>query len=435
MTRWLVAFSLAALLTVAAGYLILLNSQPVTVQHLPGHSITAPLATVLLAAFAAGAILVALIASLRAIVRGWRAWQRRRHGRREARHAAATARAQDLVWKGDYAQARAEILRAEGDVPGEMPRLVLLAETHLHEGDPAAARRILEHGIVHIGPDPRLLDLLAEAAERTGDLRAAASALERARQLLPDSPRLARHLRDVYVAAGRWTEALEVQSHFLLGIRSAEALAVERATLRGLRYQGALAEAEPRRAVRLLAALAREYPDFLPAWVSAGDMLATSGRRTAARRLWERGARHRASTVLLERVAQLNQGDGKPERTLRLCGRLARRHPESIGLALFTARLHVQQGALDEAAAVLDGLPAAVKDQPLVEALWGEIHRRRGNHDLAVESLASACRADRVTAPFRCGDCRRPAALWKARCDGCGRWGTLASEADTVTPA
>jgi tetratricopeptide (TPR) repeat protein len=432
MTRWLVAFSLAALLTVAAGYLILLNSTPVTVQHFPGHSITAPLAAVILVAFAAGGVLVGLIASMRALTRGWRGWKVRRHARRQARHAAATARAQDLAWKGDYAQARAEILRAEGDVPAEMPRLVLLAETHLHDGDAATARRVLEQGIVQLGPDPRLLDLLAEAAERTGDLRAAAGAIERARQALPDSPRLARHLRDVYVAAGRWTEALAVQSHLLLGIRSPEALADERATLRGLRYQAALAEAEPRRAVRLLAARAREQPDFLPAWVSAGDVLVAHGRRTAARRLWERGARHRPATVLLERIAQLNQGDEKPERTLRLCRRLARRHPDSIGLALFTAGVHVQRGALDEAAAVLDQLPAGAADRPLVHALWGEVHRRRGNPDLAVEKLASACRPDRVTAPFRCGDCRRPAATWKARCDGCGRWGTLASEADTA---
>src|SRR5262249_59632254 len=102
------------------------------------------------------------------------------------------------------------------DVRAEGERLVLLAESHLHEGDAAGARKVLEEGILRVGLEPRLLDLLAEAAERSGDVRGAADALERARLARPDSPRLARRLRDVYAHAGRWTEALAVQGEILL---------------------------------------------------------------------------------------------------------------------------------------------------------------------------------------------------------------------------
>src|SRR5262249_47108799 len=58
--------------------------------------------------------------------------------------------------------------------------------------------------------------------------------------------------------------------------------------MRGRRYQPALDGAGPPRAARLLLALAREDPSFLPAWVGAGDVLAQSGRRVRARRVWER---------------------------------------------------------------------------------------------------------------------------------------------------
>ena len=73
----------------------------------------------------------------------------------------------------------------------------------MNDDDPAGARRILEDGLHQTGPEPRLLVLLAEAAERTGDLSAATDALARARAAHPESPRLARRLRDVHAAAGR----------------------------------------------------------------------------------------------------------------------------------------------------------------------------------------------------------------------------------------
>src|SRR5262249_61989124 len=124
------------------------------------------------------------------------------HARRESRRAATVARAQQLVWAGDYRQARSELLRGESGIPEDTERLVLLAETHLNEGDPAGARKVLEEGLHRVGLDARLLDLPAEAAERAGDLRAAADALERARRARPESPRLARRLRDVYGSTG-----------------------------------------------------------------------------------------------------------------------------------------------------------------------------------------------------------------------------------------
>src|SRR5207245_11272343 len=144
------------------------------------------------------------------------------------------------------------LLRVErGAAPSDATRLALLAETHLNDDDPAAARKLLEEGLQEAGPEPRLLVLLAEAAERTGDLRAAADALERARAVHPESPRLARRLRDVHAAAGRWSEALVVQGEILLRIHDAASLAREERALRGLRYQAALAEPELRRAGRL----------------------------------------------------------------------------------------------------------------------------------------------------------------------------------------
>jgi lipopolysaccharide biosynthesis regulator YciM/uncharacterized integral membrane protein len=414
------------LLLIAAGYVAFLNPDPVVVRLTPGRTVTHPLAVALLVSFLVGASFVALAAGARAGARGWRSWRRERRERRAAQRAAVTAHVRELVWGGDYAQARAELLRHDRGAPADAARLELLAETYLGEGNPAAARPLLEEGLGRWGKDPHLLALLADAAERGGDAAAAVDALARAYRERPQSPRLARRLRDLHAAAGRWSEAVALQGDILLALRDPVLLAAEGAVLRGLRYQAALQEPDPRRATRLLVGIAREDPRFVPAWVSAGDQLLRAGRRVAARRLWERGARRQPAVVLLERIERLNGDEGKAARTTRLYRRLQRRQPGAHVLALLLTRHLLAEGAIEEAAQTLAALPAPLANHPVAQALWGEIHRRRGNHTLAADTLARAVAPDlAMLAPFRCLACQEPADAWEARCRSCGRWGTL----------
>jgi predicted Zn-dependent protease len=146
--------------------------------------------------------------------------------------------------------------------------------------------------------------------------------------------------------------------------------------------------------------------------------------------VWERGARRQPAVVLLERLERLNASEGKPERTARFYRRLQRRHPESSAVALLLVRHLVNQGKLEEAAAALNGLPAAVAAHPLVHALWGEVHRRQGNHNLAADTYARAFGPELAVGPFRCATCRRTAESWKGYCEECRRWGTLEGRAE-----
>jgi tetratricopeptide (TPR) repeat protein len=433
-TRWLGAI-FALLLMIGAGWLVFLNPDPVIVRVTPRFTYAPPLAGALLSAFACGALVVGLVGVARAGARSWHSWRSSRRARREARRHAVTDQARQLVWAGEYGQARAALLRDEGGVPADATRLALLAEAHLHDGDVAAARRVLEHGMRQEGVavNPHLLALLAEATERGGDLAAAADALEQARQLLPQSPRLARRLRDVYLAAQRWPDALRLQGEILLGVRDPAALADEERVLRGVRYQAALGEADGRTAARHLIALAREDPQFLPAWVSAGDLFARAGRPVSARRAWERGLRHVPAPVLLDRLERLATSQGRPERVARVYRRVLRRHRNATAVPLIYARHLITRGALDDAAELLAGLPSTLEGHALPQALWGELHRRRGNDKLAAESFSRAMGLDLgLLVPYRCEACRLPADTWAGFCDGCRRWGTYRAAAESV---
>ena len=423
MGYWLTAIAAAAL-TIAAGWFFLLNGGPVIVRLAPSHTVAAPLGGALLGAFFAGGAVVGLLATAGAGLRGWRAIGTRRRARRVARRVESLARAHQRVWTGDAARARAELLRAPEPPDSDASRLALLAETHLQEGDPSAARAVLEGGLPQVGQEPRLLDLLAQAAEALGDRRAALDALQRAHTALPTSPRLAARLRDGYAATGRWEEAVAMQADILLRLRSPALLAPERERLVGLRYEASLAEPDDLRAARQLHGLAREAPEFVPAWVSAGDRYARAGRSFHARRTWKRGLRQRPAAVLLDRVEAHDSAAGQPARTTRLFRRVAARHPENAGLTLRLARHLLAHEALDEAAGILDaGVMPAVRQ---ADALRGELARTRGDAAAAADGFARALGPDLgLTTPWRCVACTATTATWTARCSACGRWDTL----------
>src|SRR5262245_23103473 len=122
MRYWLTAI-VAAALTIAGGWFVLLNQADVLVQVAPERAVAAPLGATLLTAFLGGAGLVALVASAGAIGRAWRAARARRRARREARGRETTARARHLVWAGETSAARAELLRAPELPDSEASRL------------------------------------------------------------------------------------------------------------------------------------------------------------------------------------------------------------------------------------------------------------------------------------------------------------------------
>jgi thioredoxin-like negative regulator of GroEL/uncharacterized integral membrane protein len=428
MRYWLTAV-VAAAFTIAAGWLFLLNQSYVPVRLTPSRTLAAPLGGLLLVAFVLGALVVGALATGGAIARGWRSARARGRSRREMRRRESIARGRELVWHGETSAARAELARPAEHPALDASRVALLAETHLQEGDAESARALLLGGAPGTGVEPRSLDLLARAAEELGDRPGAIDALERAYRAAPGSPRIAARLRDLYAAHGRWAEAAGMQAELLLRLRAPGRLVVERDRLVGLRYEAGAAEPDPRRAARQLRGIAREAPDFIPAWVTAGERYAESGRAFIARRTWVRGLRRRRAAVLLDRIEAHDAAAGQPQRTTRLLRGLHRRHADEPSVALRLARHLIGRGDLDEAAQVLNGLPDGAA--ALADALRGELARARGDAGAAADAFARALGPDLgLAAPWRCAACGAGTARWAARCTACHRWDSLRARAE-----
>ena len=256
------------------------------------------------------------------------------------------------------------------------------------------------------------------------DLTAATDAAERAVRERPESPWLLRRLRDLYARAERWTDALAVTERLVVRLRTPELLDEELAAMRALRHQVARAEPDARAGARALLSLAREDPQFVAAWLAAGDRLLEAGRPMRARRAWVRGTKHQPAAVLLARVETHDAGNGHPGRTARLYRRLVRRHPGNPTVALLYARHLLRTHALDEAAALL-ATPLA---SPVAEALRGELARQHGDYEAAATALGRALGPELGLDPgWTCGVCGAAATHWEVRCSHCRRWNTLAA--------
>jgi len=284
----------------------------------------------------------------------------------------------------------------------------------------AARRRARREQRAELPPDNPL--------ERA-DVSAAITAAERDLRTRPESPWLLRRLRDLYARAERWPDALATTERLVVRLRTPALLEEELAALRALRYQVAVAAPEAREGARALLTLAREDPQFVAAWVSAGDRLLEAGQRARARRTWMRGTKHRPALVLLARVEAHDAAEGNPGRTTRLYRRLRYRHPADETLRLLFARHLLRTHAATEAAELLESPLAS----PVAEALRGELARQQGDFERGAALLAHALGPGLgLDAGWTCVGCGADAPSWAVRCRQCQRWNALAA---TTRPA
>ena len=423
MLRRFLGFLVAALLLCALGVFFYWNPGTVELRFSPTWSVTLPLPLLLLIAFLLGALLIFLLALFREAQ--WTFAERRRlraERRREREHEALEA-GRRALGAGRADRARAVLRRAPDDT---VEAIVARAETSLASHRPEEAIADLEDARLRHPREPRIFSLLGRAREQVGDRPAATAAFEQAVALDPESPRLAAALRDTYGAEGRWREAAKAEERVISLLRDPDDVAREQSRIRGHRLEAALAAGDDETVLQELRLLVAWDPSFLPGSIALGDRLLRMDRPKDAARVWARAAATRSEPALIERIERLYRELDRPARMVSLYRRWLASDPKPL-LRLSLARFLLSLGRTDEAEAELEALPPGARQHPTHQALAGEIHRLRGNVELALRSFRNAAERDlELRLPHTCSACGRAEPEWVARCPGCGEWDTLA---------
>jgi tetratricopeptide (TPR) repeat protein len=412
------------------GYLSWLNPAAVTFHISPARSVEAPLAALIIFAFVAGTLAVLAVVMIQAGRRAVAAWRTGRQQRRTERIENWASQGEHLLWQGDVQQGRALLQKAWRRRPEDARAVLALAASYRETGEHQRARLALEEAARAHHTHPDVLLALADAQRAAGEHGASLDALERLRALHPRAPRVLRALRDRYVEMERWGHAAAVQEALLAELRAPEDAERERHYLTVLRHQAAVALPDVPARVQALEALADRRAVSIPISVSLGQSLLDDGRRDEAWAVWERALRSSPRTVLVERLAGIATEPQHRERLRSVLQKLRADQVQADNVRLLSAELHLADGNTEAAAQELDTTRDPANAPALLHTLWGTVHRRRGQLELAVAAFA---RANGNPHTHRCSRCHRSAPEWLAWCPACRGWDTYRSDVEIGT--
>ncbi|MBI4517073.1 MAG: tetratricopeptide repeat protein [Deltaproteobacteria bacterium] len=407
-------------LVCAVAYLAWLNPARVELHLTPSYLVAPPLAAALAFAFLAGAALVLGGFGLLGAGRSLRRWWRGRRLRRVARADNLAQAGEALLWEGDSQRARTLLLRSWRRDPGHQRALLAAAASHLTDGEPAAAERLLREALAQRRGDPELLLSLSDACARQGDHAGAIQALEQVRARHPNAAHVLAALREQYVAAERWSEALASQSLYLRSLSQPALLVRERQRLLGLQYEAALALPAPAERSAALEQLVDAHPTFVPALVSLGDALADCGLSPQAVELWQRALRAVPRTILVERLLR-HAGDGRAREQCAHALRKAR--PASVRpecVRLWQLQLRLSSATAEETMRELDAVAASMGATAMFRRLRADALRQLGHFEQALDEYAAAAASPADW--FCCRSCRQTTPAWSGRCRHCASW-------------
>jgi len=419
MKRFLLIVVGLALLS-AVIYLVSTNGTVTEFQLTPNLTVAYSLGGLMVASFLFGAVTVLIAVMIQAGGRAILGWRQQRRERNNLRFVQMEERGEQLMWQGDAKHGRALLEKAYRRQPTNAYAVLALAASYRATGESARERQFLSDAAAqHHHTNPDILLALAHAHAYAGDRAQSIEVLERLRALHPRAPRVLAALRDAYVGAGRWHDAVGPQEGLVAETRDPDQAIKERDVLTTMRYQASLSLEDPAQRIAAMEALADRRSLSVPVAVSLGDALLEAGRGDEAYGVWERALRATPQTVFVARLAKLANDQAARN---RLCTVLRRLRPDGVDMdrvRLLVAEQLLVDDMVSEAAEEIIAVASPNDAGPLFDRIRGEVHRRRGELQQAVEIFAQA-KGDPYG--YRCRECGRAADQWAGVCPSCKSW-------------
>jgi len=404
-------------------YLIYLVNANLTLTDFtlaPDFTISLSLGGLMVSSFLSGLLIASTVVLLQGARRAVSNWRQTRQRRKRERIDSWEERGEQLMWQGDAKAGRSLLEKAWRNRPDSTYAVLSLAASYRATGEVRRERQFLSEAAAkshHTNPD--VLLALARAHDADGDRAAALEVLERLRALHPKAPRVLEAVRNAYVVAGRWQDAVAPQEALVSELRDAERTAREQDQLTVLRYQASLQIEDATARVEALEALAERRTPIVPIAVSLGDALATLGQLDDAVAVWERGLRNKLRSVFVQRLTDLATDNKHRDRLCNLLHKLRGDAVRPDNVRLLVAHLLLLNGKVPDAEKELqliqdiDALPA------YVHRLRAEVYRAQGQLERAVEE---SFRAQSDPWAYRCVKCRHTGDDCHGRCPACGSW-------------
>ena len=406
-----------------------LNPHMVTVYLLTEHSITYPVAFVVIGCIVIGLALGIGAYLYSAVTYRWGRWRRDRQEKKQKEINAVYREGVGRLLSGDLKKARMLLQKAMDRAPRNVDIYIAMASLHSQEGNPA-------EGLVMLAKarelEPKSREVLFKTAAIQEEMGHDEDAMEAYLELInleKDNRKALRNLRDLYIKHERWEEALETQRKVLKTGPGANRMQEEKEKLLYLRYEMAgklIADNDIDSAKSELKDVIRQMPEFTPARVTLGDAYVAQNRETEAVKTWQEGYLKLGKSVFLERLEDYYLEREDPSSLLNFFRETTAKRGEDLVLRLFYGKLCLRLEMVDEALEQLQAIESSGLEIPQVHLLLAEAHRRRERPEEAIGEYQKALGiTSRLRLNYVCERCEAKLPEWVSRCPSCDAWNSI----------
>lgn len=411
------------------GYLFYLNPEQTEFTLYQGYTLTISPALIAFAAFFIGAFFVFLVTLFIDTKRAFELWRSSKRQRKEEHLQERYNQALEQMLKGNFSKAKEAFQKIIAKHDRHLPSYLTLANLFHLEGKYEQAIELLIKAKVW---DPENLEILF-ALEKNyfarGDNDLALETLDYIIAHDPENREAWRKKREILLRQGQWAQAYEVQKQVVKLTKEKDLLDLEKKFLLGLEYrfgeelaqQGNFKEAE-----KVMREILKEDRQFIPAYVTLGDVRQRLGDPEEASQIWRKALDISGNPVFIERLEALYLSLANPEKILDLYHECLRKKPDDTVLRFFYSRLLVRIEMIDEALAQLRELEISGASFSELFILMGQALQRRGESNRAIEAYEKALDNLKVSLPpYTCSKCGKTKREWTGFCEECQSWGTF----------
>jgi len=406
-----------------------INPGDVTVFISADHSVTAPIAIIVIGTVLVGLLLGIGVQLFSIITSSLTQMRRNRREKRVQEVASIYREGVGCLLSGDIKKAHGLLQRALDRDPARVETYIALANVLQQEGNPNEAISMLLKAKGIDGRSLEVLFKLASSYEENGQDEKAVATYTDLLATEKTNRKALRFLREIHIRHQRWAEALNLQEQVLKVGVGANRLAEEKSKLLALRYEVARKDLDAGNidaAKKALKEIIKEAPDFVPARVSLGDAYLTQQRPDDAIRVWRAGYTDLGKSVFLSRLEDFFLADENPSGLLDIYKEFMAERNDDLILRLFYGKLCLRLEMVEEGLEQLYALEGAGIETPQLNLLLAEAHRRRNRFDEAVRQYKKALGVDgRLRLSYTCEACDEVNPEWLSRCPECGTWGSF----------
>jgi len=407
-----------------------LNPEAVTINLSSNYSYTISMVGFFLLSFALGCFIVIVFTLLRDAKNIFLDWRNRQRQKVEARVQETFSKGLYAYLSGKYDQAISffrDIMKVE---PNHFYTLLRIGDAYQQERNYSEAIKFHKRAKKVDEKSLEAQFALANDYVLSASYDEAVSVIQEVIKKDSSNIEALVRLRDIYIKTGKWDGAHELQGRV---VKHRKESIEDLRLLMGLRYEFARVlfnRGDRGKSKKLLKGIIRADKDFIPAYVTLGDIFVEEGDGGEAADLWEKGYYMNYSEILLHKLEDFYLQLGEPEKIIWIYKKAISLNPQNPALKFYLGKLYYRLEMLDEAFDILAELEGTESSMPELYKLLGTIYERKEELGKAVAEFKKALGLrKRVVVPYFCPFCDCHTYEWSGRCPRCGAWNSF-----TVSP-